>query len=127
MRSSLPDCWRKHRLKLGHASVYGDQELHIVEGHCGGHGIRVVLEVYAQVSARRLTSPVHRQVQRCGLNALGRHLAKGQERECVRLNCQSKNRGFGWLLWTGLTNPNVTLLFVVSTNGDPREKVVTCR
>lgn len=77
----LPDRWRKNSLELGHSSVYGDQELHVVKGHCGGHGVRVVLIIYAQVSTRRLTSPVHCQVQRCGLNALGRHLYPKDRRE----------------------------------------------
>lgn len=48
---SLPDCWGEHGLQLGDASIDGDQELHVVEGHGGGHGICVVFVIYAQVSA----------------------------------------------------------------------------
>lgn len=75
-RGSLPDCWGEHGLELGYSSIDGDQELHIVEGHRGCHCIRIVLVIYAQVGAGGLTPPVHCQVQRCGLNALGGHLAK---------------------------------------------------
>lgn len=82
---SLPNCWGEHGLELGYPSVDGDQELHVVEGHSGCHGIRVVLVIYAQVGAGGLAPPVHGQVQRSGLKALGRHLTKRQEREYLRL------------------------------------------
>lgn len=90
----LPDRWRKHSLELGHSSVYGDQELHVVKGHCGGHGVRVVFVIYAQVSTRRLTPPVHCQVQRCGLNALGRHLTQriGERRREFQLSIKPNQR-----------------------------------
>ena len=68
---SLPDCWWKHRLELGYPSIHGDGELHVVEGHGCGHRICIVFVIYAQVGACWFTSPVHCQVQRRGLNALG--------------------------------------------------------
>lgn len=83
---SLPDCGWEHSLELGYSSIYGDQELHVVEGHGCCHGVRIVFVIYAQVRAGRLAPPVHGQVQRCGLNALGGHLAKRQEREYLRLD-----------------------------------------
>lgn len=76
---SLPDCWWEHSLELGYSSVYGDQELHIVERHSSCHCIRIILVIYAQVSACWLTPPVHCQVERRGLNALCRHLANDRK------------------------------------------------
>lgn len=89
---SLPDCWWENGLELGHPSIYGDQELHIVEGHSSCHCIHIVFVIYAQVSACRLTPPVHCQVQGCGLNALGRHLAKRQQREYLSLDHWSETK-----------------------------------
>jgi hypothetical protein len=114
----LPDCWGEHSLELSYSSIYGNQELYVVESHSSGHCVCVVLVVYAQVSACRLTSPVHCQVQRCGLNALGRHLTKGQKRKHLRLNHSSEIQPEAMIIShrNHLRYQNVTILFVQLTN-----------
>ena len=67
---SLPGSRWKHCLQFADASVHWDEELDVVEGCGGGHGISVVFVVYSEVCAGGFTAPASGQAQRSRLEAL---------------------------------------------------------
>lgn len=61
-------------LHAGDAAIHRHQDLHVAERPRAVHGVRVVAVVYPQVRRAHRALPVHRQVERGGVDAVRLHL-----------------------------------------------------